>query len=64
MVETIEQTQKTQTQTKGPSMSMEEWTHNLARYAKYCLCGHTKISISSEFTKETDHSERNFSRHW
>ncbi len=25
MVETIEQTQKTQTQTKGPSTSMEEW---------------------------------------
>jgi hypothetical protein len=38
--------------------------HNLARYAKYHFCECIKIFGSSEFTRETDHSRRDFSRHW
>ncbi len=38
--------------------------HNLAEYAKYYSCGCTKISRSSEFTREIDHSRRDFSRYW
>jgi hypothetical protein len=37
---------------------------NLARYAKYYSCGDAKIFGSNEFIKETDHSRRDFSRHW
>jgi hypothetical protein len=37
--------------------------HNLARYAKYYSCGCTKISGSSEFTRDTNHNRRDFSRH-
>jgi hypothetical protein len=38
--------------------------HNLARYAKYYLCGNREISRISELTREIDHSIRDFSRHW
>ncbi len=38
--------------------------HNLAKYAKYYPCGRIDISWSSEFTRETDHNIRDFSRHW
>jgi len=34
--------------------------HNLVEYAKYYSCGCTKISKSSEFTRETDHNRRDF----
>jgi len=34
--------------------------HNMVGYAKYYSCGRTKISRSSEFTKETNHNRRNF----
>ncbi len=37
--------------------------HNLVGYAKYYSYGCTKISGSSEFTREIDHSRRDFSRH-
>jgi len=37
--------------------------HNLAMYAKYYSCVHTKISRSSESTREIDLNRRNFSRH-
>ncbi len=38
--------------------------HNLAKYAKYYSCGHTKIFGSTKFTRETNHSRRDFSGHW
>jgi hypothetical protein len=38
--------------------------HNLAGYAKYYSCGCIEILGSSEFIKETNHSRRDFSRHW
>ncbi len=38
--------------------------HNLARYAKYYSYGHTKISRSGEFTKETYQNRRDFFGHW
>ncbi len=38
--------------------------HNLAEYVKYYSCGCTKISRSSEFTREIDHNRRNFCKHW
>jgi hypothetical protein len=38
--------------------------HNLDKYAKYYSCGCTKILESSEFTRETNHNGRDFSRHW
>jgi hypothetical protein len=38
--------------------------HNLARYAKYYSCGSIEISRGSEFTREIDHSKRDFSRYW
>jgi hypothetical protein len=38
--------------------------HNLARYANYYFCGSTKFSRGNEFTKETNNSKRDFSRHW
>jgi hypothetical protein len=38
--------------------------HNLAGYAKYYFCGFTKIWRNSEFTKETDHSRRDFFGRW
>jgi hypothetical protein len=38
--------------------------HNLVGYAKYFSYGHTKILKSSEFTMETEHSRRIFSRNW
>jgi hypothetical protein len=34
--------------------------HNMAEYAKYYSCGHTKILRSSEFTREIDHNKRDF----
>jgi hypothetical protein len=37
--------------------------HILARYAKYYSCGRTKILGSSEFTREIDHNNRDFSKH-
>jgi len=37
--------------------------HNLTRYAKYYSCGCIEILGSSELTRETDHSRRDFSRH-
>jgi molybdenum-dependent DNA-binding transcriptional regulator ModE len=37
--------------------------HNLSRYVKYYSYGCIEISGSSEFTKETDHSKRHFSKH-
>ncbi len=37
--------------------------HNLTEYAKYYFCESTKISGSNEFTKETNHNRRDFSRH-
>ncbi len=38
--------------------------HNLAGYAKYYSYENTKILGGSEFTRETNHSERDFFRHW
>jgi hypothetical protein len=38
--------------------------HNLAEYAEYYSCGNTKISGGSEFTRKTNYSIRDFSRHW
>jgi hypothetical protein len=35
--------------------------HNLVGYAEYYSYGCTKILGSSEFTRETDHSRRDFS---
>jgi hypothetical protein len=69
MVEIIQQIQKTQTQLEGLSTSMEihvhgRMKHNLAKYAKYCSCGSTKILKGSEFTREIDHNKRDFSKHW
>jgi len=37
---------------------------NMAKYAKYYSYGSTKISRSSEFTKETNHYRRDFSKYW
>jgi hypothetical protein len=37
---------------------------NLGGYAKHYSCGYTKILGSSEFTREIDHSRRDFSKHW
>jgi hypothetical protein len=37
--------------------------HNLTRYAKYYSCGNIEISRNSEFTRETNHNKRDFSRH-
>ncbi len=34
--------------------------HNLAKYAKYYSCGCIEILGNSEFTKEIDHSKKNF----
>jgi hypothetical protein len=38
--------------------------HNLVGYAKYYFYGRTKISRSSEFTREIDHNRRDFFGHW
>jgi hypothetical protein len=38
--------------------------HNLAEYAKYYSYGSIEILRGSEFTRETDYSTREFSRHW
>jgi hypothetical protein len=38
--------------------------HNLVGYAKYYSCGNIEISGSSEFTREIDHSRRDFFGHW
>jgi hypothetical protein len=38
--------------------------HNLPEYAKYYSCGCTKISKSSEFTREIDHGRKDFFGHW
>jgi hypothetical protein len=43
---------------------LEGMEHNLAEYAKYYSCGSTKISGSSELTREIDHNRRDFSGHW
>jgi hypothetical protein len=37
--------------------------HNLAEYAKYYFCGCTKVLGSCEFTRETNRSGKDFSRH-
>jgi len=37
--------------------------HNLAGYAKYYSYGHTEISGNSEFTREIDHSRKDFFGH-
>jgi hypothetical protein len=37
--------------------------HNLAEYAKCYFCGCTKILGSCEFTRETNQSGKDFSRH-
>jgi hypothetical protein len=37
--------------------------HNLVRYVKYYSCGCIEILGNSEFTKETDHSRRDFFGH-
>ncbi len=37
--------------------------HNVAGYAKYFSYGNTQILGSSEFTKETNHNRRDFSRY-
>jgi hypothetical protein len=38
--------------------------HNLAGYAKHYSNGSIKISRSSEFTREIDHSRRDLFGHW
>jgi hypothetical protein len=38
--------------------------HNLVRYAKYYSCGSIEITRSNEFTKDINHSKRDFSRYW
>jgi len=38
--------------------------HNMAGYAKYYLCGNTKILGGSGFTRKIDYHKRNVSRHW
>jgi hypothetical protein len=38
--------------------------HNLVGYAKYYSYKSTKILGNGEFTKETNHSRRDFYRHW
>ncbi len=38
--------------------------HNLAEYANYYSYGSIEISGGSEFTREIDHSKRDFSRDW
>jgi hypothetical protein len=38
--------------------------HNLVEYAKYYLGGSIKISRGGEFTRETDHGRRDFSKFW
>jgi hypothetical protein len=38
--------------------------HNLIKYAKYFSYGRTKISRSSEFTRETHHNRRDMFGYW
>jgi hypothetical protein len=38
--------------------------HNLAGYAKYYFYRRRDILRSGEFTRETDHNIKDFSRHW
>jgi hypothetical protein len=37
--------------------------HNLVEYAKYYSCGNTKILGNNEFTREINHSKREFFGH-
>jgi len=37
--------------------------HNLVKYAKHYSCGNIEISKGSEFTRETYHNSRIFSRY-
>jgi hypothetical protein len=38
--------------------------HNLVRYAKYESYGHIEILGCGEFTRETNHSRKDFFGHW
>jgi hypothetical protein len=38
--------------------------NKMIEYAKYYSCGHTEILGGIEFTKETNHSRRDFFGHW
>jgi hypothetical protein len=47
-------------QTEGPSTSMEGWNTTWSSMPKYYSCGSTKISRNNEFTREIDHSRKDF----
>ncbi len=64
MVETIQQIQKNIDPDRRAIQIHGGMEHNLARYAKYYSCGNIKILGSNEFIRETDHSTKDFSRHW
>jgi hypothetical protein len=38
--------------------------HNLVEYAKYYSCGSIEIFRGREFTREINHSRKDFSRYW
>ncbi len=62
MVETIQQIQKTQTQIEGPSTSMEGWNITQPGMPNTTIVENIEIIGNNEFTREIDHSRRNFSQ--